>query len=111
MIRKPEETRTVFPVKSTPPWLGSASTSFTVLPPATQLADVPSANVNASAPTDATRDAMTHATLKPILNRRDFRRTDNLHQDKSAARTRHAVAPFPGQWRLSMRRKSRRFKM
>src|ERR1700682_2426893 len=87
--------RTVFPVKSTPAWLASASTSFTVLPPAQQLADVPSAKVNASAPTDATRDAMTHATLKPILNRRDLRRIDHLHQDNSAARTRHAVAAFP----------------
>jgi hypothetical protein len=51
--------------------------------------------VNAPAPTDAIRDAMTNATLKPILNRRDFRRIDNLHQDQSAARTWHAVAAFP----------------
>src|SRR6266550_5037290 len=76
MIRKPEEMRTVFPVKWSPAWLGSASTSFTILPPATQLADAPSAKVNASAPTDA-RERMTHATLKSILHRRGLRRIDN----------------------------------
>src|SRR5450755_3570792 len=76
----PESVRTAFPVKP-PAWLGSASTSSTFLPSATQLPGLPSENVNAPAASDESRHATAQAAANPWLNHVDLRRIKELPPD------------------------------